>query len=1045
MKPRALLGLPALAVVVACSPATPQPVAGPTPAPAQEAGPPAPAFASPAQWTLSRAPGWIEHARLATDKGELLVGPGGERWLDKPDGTQESAPTLAPAALVGVAKIAGGYRFVDAQGGVWESETALGPLAHAGDAPPKSERFALGKVALLATDAAGDLARSVDGGRTWSKVTVAPREGVLVALAMDGSTGLALAAPQRLFATKDDGQTWHPIASPGIGARDVRFEAGELRLEGTDTVLRFDPQTETFVPLAATGRRAGVPGKGTKGTTFERRVEGRRAVVIESNLDTAEHKVAIFELGASAPLAKKVDALDGCHSVHAALRGASVWLACDAPGSVESGIDRTAPLPGRYFPQKPFGAPRPTVGSDAGRQTGFVTKIVRSDDGGKSWVDEALVEGALPQAPDEAFAVGPDGWVFLGVRCTPSYPRVCLPARVRAEASGPFVDVGVPGEDGDSDEAVRYVRVASHATQAVVYALGVVADRVSLYQWAAGAPVPQRVAELGPRSPQTPSLSVDEDGTVRGVVPGDTPTIFELVQGKLTQTPLGTPLRSAFLAGRFGLGATMDGRVLETTDSGKTWLPVAAPSGVSVVQCSTEGCATTRGIRAGWDGKAAGGAAGSTAPPKHIFARGLKCTAKDAWVSLGGGQLPGVDHVDHAQLRWALPTRDAPGAVTLHTVKWGDAPLKTSRVPLTGPAPQPPKYGAATTMHVQPQGVVVLRYSYLRDRKGPGRYNPVDMQAAWYRWANGKIARASLAQIAPFRVNRDPQEGVFVTPPFAEAPEVLSLGPKGLWFRPPSFPDDEQWTLHHFRDDGKVERTKTEEGRGAVLRAVDLGGNIGLVGLEGTELDLLSPADRKHFSYSLLPGRDEVAEFLDVGGKTFVAATLRGEASARAWAIPLAATPDLAVGLPLPTQASLGDVPKGCPAAPAGPTEARIVAPWSVGSRRPVLVDADGARLVMATGRAVLRAPALGQTDACAVAFEAAPPVSDDVDERYSALVFLDDPSSSVLFRAKGEPWPYPVQARPMTCTFAQVPLPQALEDEDGFTSEPRPAPGARR
>jgi hypothetical protein len=79
------------------------------------------------------------------------------------------------------------------------------------------------------------------------------------------------------------------------------------------------------------------------------------------------------------------------------------------------------------------------------------------------------------------------------------------------------------------------------------------------------------------------------------------------------------------------------------------------------------------------------------------------------------------------------------------------------------------------------------------------------------------------------------------------------------------------------------------------------------------------------------------------------------------------------------------------------------------------------------------------------VAFEAAPPVSDDVDERYSALVFLDDPSSSVLFRAKGEPWPYPVQARPMTCTFAQVPLPQALEDEDGFTSEPRPAPGARR
>jgi hypothetical protein len=1035
MKPRALLGLSALAALAACSPATPQPVAGPTLPVAPDAGPPAPSFASPSQWTLARAPGWRENARLATEQGALLVGPGGERWLEKPDGTQEAAPTLAPTALVGASKIDGGYRFVDALGGVWESASPLGSLARTGEAPPKSEHFALGKVALLAIDGAGELARSTDGGRSWSKVAVGPREGVLVAIAMHGSTGLALAAPQRIFATKDDGQTWRPVASPGVGARDVLFDDGELRLSGTDTVLRFDPQTETFAPLPSKGTRSGYPGKPNR-TTWERHIEGRRVVVVESNLDTVEHKVAIFELGSPAQ-AKKVDALDGCHSVHAALRGTTVWLACDAPGTVESGIDRSAAPPGRYFAPKPFGGPKAPPGGDAGRATGFVTKIVRSEDGGKTWADDATVEGAIPQASDAAFAVGPDGWMFLGSRCTPGYPRTCVPARVRTSTTARFVDVD-GADDGDAEDAVHYLRLASHPSQAVVFAIGVTQNRLALYQWTAGAPAPQLVAQLGPRAPQAPSLSVDDDGTARGIVPGEKPTSFELVQGKVTTSPIAMALRSASMAGRFGLGAATDGRAVETTDGGKSWVAVAAPTGSSVLQCSTEGCVTTRGVRAGWDGKALPGPAGDTTPPKPMHARGLKCTAKDAWVPLGGGQLPGADHVDQAQHRWVLPTRDAPGAVTLQTVKWGDAPLKTSRVSLTGPAPQPPKFGAGTTMHVQPQGVVVLRYSYLRERKGPGRYNPVDMQAAWYRYATGKVSRASLSQIPPFRVNRDPQEGATSTPPYAEAPEILSLGPKGLYFRSPSFPDDEQWTLHHFRDDGKVERTKSEQGSGNVLRAVDLGGSVVLAGLEGAELNVIAPAEHKNLSYSVLPGSDDGVDFLDVGGKTYLAATLRSRATPRAWAVPIGTSPELGTGLPLPTQAMLGDVPKACPAAPASPSEARIVAPWNLGSRRPVLVDTDGTHLVMATGRAVLRAPSLGATDACGVAFEAAPAEVGDGDEQYSALVFLDDPTSSVLFRTKGDTWPTPVHARPMTCTFAPMPLPTELEGEDGFVPEPR-------
>src|SRR6202042_2246215 len=99
------------------------------------------------------------------------------------------------------------------------------------------------------------------------------------------------------------------------------------------------------------------------------------------------------------------------------------------------------------------------------------------------------------------------------------------------------------------------------------------------------------------------------------------------------------------------------------------------------------------------------------------------------------------------------------GKIALAISKRGDPTTKTTSIALMGTPPPSPKFGAGTTVHVQPDGVIALRYSYARERKGPGRYNPVDTQLAWYRDTTGKVSRAVLNKGAAFRVNKDPQGG----------------------------------------------------------------------------------------------------------------------------------------------------------------------------------------------------------------------------------------------------------------------------------------------
>jgi hypothetical protein len=97
----------------------------------------------------------------------------------------------------------------------------------------------------------------------------------------------------------------------------------------------------------------------------------------------------------------------------------------------------------------------------------------------------------------------------------------------------------------------------------------------------------------------------------------------------------------------------------------------------------------------------------------------------------------------------------------------------------------------------------------------------------------------------------------------------------------------------------------------------------------------------------------------------------------------------------------------------------------------------------MATDRAEIRGMA-GQPDACVAAYDALVPSPED-DRDYGALIFTDDLGHSLLFRAETAAWPATIAVRPMECQYQAGPLPEALENVEGFVPDKRHAAVPRK
>ena len=1033
-------------LAVACSPASPPPPnLGVHPLPTVDAALDGPTFLSPSHWYLSGTPRWQASGSLPLDAGETLwFGEGGERWLEGVKGLVGS-DSLIPEKIVGAQRVDGSFRFVGESGAVYLSKDALGAATKAGKGVDKPRTVTVAKSSIFVVDHAGELLRSADG-KVYSKVDVTGRDGPVVDVAMSGQNGLLVVAPQRLFATKDEGVTWTPVKSPGDGVRGIRSELGTIVLEGIDKNYQLDTAYGTFSEYTgSSARRASGPKWATADASAfrERHMDGKHVVevVSEGKQTTRSWSFAAYDLGQSAT-PRHLEELDGCDAVHSAVRGETVVLTCDARGSVAGGVDKDASGPIRQGYGRNGGLPD-------GGTLGFVTKILRSDDFGRTFREDGTVEGGIPTRGDEALAIGESGWLYLSARCGQGYQAACLPARIRPTTGGNFSELG-------ADDDQKIVSFASNALQTTVYAIQADGDDARLLRFRAGSAAAEDLGTVGSHvDTGSVSLSLDDDGTVHGFTrSGATAKAFTYKDGAgMAAVNLPPEVTRAAFGGIHGLAQSQKNTTTgyETNDGGKTWGKVALPEFVNDIDaCNALGCIVDRGVRVGWDAPMPMDTTDAAAAKdgKPVYSKPLRCSAKDKWIALGGGWLPTIENVDHASNRWVMPARSKDGTISLVANKRGDAVTKTTSTALLGAAPQPPKFGAGTTMHVQPDGVVVLRYSYARERKGPGRFNPVDASIVWYRDATGKVSRASVPKMPPFRVEKDPRGEFGPTDPYRTLPEVLTLGPKGVYFRSPAVdqetdddgnPKATKTALVLLRDDGKIDRLKfPAEVDGDHAAAWSIDGTLAITGASSEQWRMFLPNDGRVVSWAVMGGLDDAeapVSYFTMGGKPLFVATLRSPA--RAWGIPMRTDVDLGPSFVMPTQKSLGDMPKACDGVPTGdPGSYAFDAPWVNGSRHPVIVDIDGVAQILATDRARVRGTQAGAgKDACVAAMEALPGDSGSGDDvQYGALIFPDDLTHSILFQAKTGDWPATIAARTLECAYTTGPLPDDLKGIDGFT-----------
>jgi hypothetical protein len=583
--------LPQLALLLACAASTPPPPPRPAAAP-----PPPP---KGAHWVFDGPPHrWIGKVDLGAD-AVLLVDPNGRRQLRK--GTERTdAETLPPRGVIQCAArdARGRIGLLGIDGRVYVASSPLGPFEEEHPTPLSGKvgrtngliAAACGGHALMVATTHAQVLRSVDLGATWTEVDYASGDrwpGHAGAIALDGrGGGLLVHFPQRLYVTKNDGESWSPLASPGIGASSVSVDdTGALFLEGTyqaQAVLEDGALRETKrqgAPLgAATNPRE--PGD-------VKEYEVRRVLV-------ADHAVTFTRRenrnAASSENWVTEGALGAAGTPHRAT-------------PLDKADERSIAVHGRLM-----AALRRSV-------DGTASTLIRSEDFGTTWTDDLVVDGSVPEPQngisEAAVFVGPRGWTYVGPLCKAGewqeerYPlppqEDCAPATLRV------ADAGLPEEPHGLKDVPK--RVLFDAVLERAYALLQDEDRKwSIFE----APLTENRwsrIELDTTDLEPANLTVDLEGTLRLFVWNKEGWVLRQRRRDGTVVPDvrldGLPGGELAFAGARGVlyvdeqGWEEKREVWETADAGDTWS--SAPGGAgSPVECTEHACRFAYGIRAGW-------------------------------------------------------------------------------------------------------------------------------------------------------------------------------------------------------------------------------------------------------------------------------------------------------------------------------------------------------------------------------------------------------------------------------------------------------------
>ncbi|HEY1957328.1 MAG TPA: sialidase family protein [Polyangiaceae bacterium] len=705
------------------------------------ATPPAP-VPQRARWVFANADRGIVGKLDLGDAGVLYIGRSGRRALEK-NGKTTDAPTLAVGDLAGVMRDAQGqYVFVAADGATFVTKEPLGALdsSHAGPGG-KHTVSTTGKSAIVAIRD-GKLVRSTDFGATWTPIEYGGANkpyGRAGAVALDSKgNGVLIHFPQRLFVTHDDGATWAPLASLGIGAHRVArdgddrifvlgYRGKHARLDGSTLVVTTDAPKPIFAPATLPSEPPTVTVDEPNATHTI--LTGQRFVELSI---TGQGKGRAVVVG-SAPLGEKIDKRatsgdlvgeDGL-SPHVAGFGSDlIYLRAD------DDADATAPT----------------------------TTVFRSNDYGATWQKDAQLNGVEPAETDGLdVAAGPRGWAYVAALCAKgeSSGSTCGRRQIRPAGAKAFEDLAFVEEF----EPLKFAFDEAHDK---VYAIGLREGRKYVY----ASPLDQnkftRTRLLDVAAFASASVGVDGKGVAHVLSFDGGRDAWALTRGEdATPSYLALPRGTMELAGARGVLLSSNSEAYETADAGETWTRIASNGWPSNLACTEAGCINGDAQRVGWDLPAIHGdvVSAQAEAPLHDLPHAppapppteIACTVSGAGAPLTS--TPGAELVDGVGPdRWAGITSSPSGAISVVVA------TKTSvrERPLLGAYPTQ-AHGTPVEWRsgerVLDDGVVVARYRFT-PRSVTGTYNPVDVDLAWWSSRTGQIHHHLLEKVKPFRVSR---------------------------------------------------------------------------------------------------------------------------------------------------------------------------------------------------------------------------------------------------------------------------------------------------
>ena len=1007
-------------------------------------------------------------ASLELEDGRLLfAGKRGERWLFDPRSSTLAAALPAAEELLAIARDAGdGAWFVGRSGASYRSHEPLGPFVDVNVPLSPMARVSAGGGVLLGVGRDQRLARSEDDGRTWSPV--GPEATSFVDVAVDAhGHALALATPEALFQSDDNGAHFRPSEAPPSGVLAIAAEPtgdgvritsvlGTSRWGGSESATgRLPPSLDEVLR-----RGARIPLGPDAGALAGHAADfGGPGYLEARSLGEGKRAWALVAGPLAGPLTTRpLPEAKGASSVVLGSFERHVFLATFAGTSSQS-------QRGELFASDDAGASFKRVAPDFWGKPGRVRLAVGA--GGV-----LLVAGAcLPS--EEAAGCAPAGILYRRPVPAGAQAPVAPVAKVsrKAPAAHPADAEGfelaaavVPAlADGATVELAfdtegRTAFAVSGSTKASSLTLFISEDGGRHFE---GHDLGEatRDQDLESGVPLTPG----RDGTVSLVLGArrSAPSLLVVdAQGRVLHAGSAPEHALVGAAGLSALAVAADsGSVFESLDGGASWeprgkLPFAlcpGDGGCDVpLRCSSDGCVvgdelTRVGFGAGDEPVVDAYApvdAGNDNGIERRLRTPIACTlAPGTWRALPGvRELPDADQAAMGDVAWFAVAEDTKsGRVHAYHGRGGPRP-RVDTVELLPALAKPGDFAQGVLSQIE--GAAAVRYRIPESRAGGAKLR--DVEVAWDNLFENRLGRAKLADGGRY-VPGDFERGSGGVE--SARPDLLSIAERGIYLRVHGRTQTEQPTL--FLDGTSVTTLPAIAWPSTLPRA----GHAEMAHLGSEHLGLLMLSRGGALARARLgsgawsfdaagvglpdPEAFGVVQVINITYANGQAALHVEELDergrgAKARLFPLRAAGPL-VGAPtdVPTELDLPSQPPACSPAERAAT-ARLVARGYPGARHPVVVsDAVEPPRSLLTGDAVLHGT---RTSPCASAFEIHPVPGGTPDPGMTegGIVLLDDLEHAWLLRKPrdfGAEGPR-VEYRSMSCRFdPSLELPQEILD----------------